>query len=98
MAVLTTFSSGRWDTVCTTVTVERHLACQCNCKQTPDDCDSSVHLYDAASCACQCKDRVGRAGCGAGKKWDERACSCGCSRDSWKLCSTGYTFDFRESW
>ena len=98
MAIQTTFASGRWDTVCTSVTVERHLACQCACRQKPEHCDPKIHIYDSATCSCQCSEEAGRASCGDGKKWDPRTCSCVCPRSNWKLCSTGYTFDSRDSW
>jgi len=98
MAVQTTFSRGRWDTVCTTATVERHLACQCACKQKREHCNPKIHIYDPASCSCQCLEQAGRVSCGAGKKWDTRTCSCTCPGTSWRPCSTGYTYDSHDSW
>lgn len=98
MAVHTTFSTGQWDTICTTAIVERHLACQCTCKQKPEHCNSKIHVYHYQSCTCQCKNQEGMANCGSGKKWDPRTCSCMCPRNSWRLCSTGYTYDFQDSW
>ena len=102
MSVHTTFSTGQWDTICTTATVERHLSCQCSCKQKPEHCNNQIHFYDSASCTCQCKSQAERAVCNTGngnvKKWDSKTCSCMCPRTSWRLCSTGYTYDFRDSW
>lgn len=100
MAVLAHYPHGVHETECGRVEVEEHLACSCDCPVTPADCAASEanKVFDPHTCKCLCRDGAARASCFArGMSWNEAGCRCSCPESTWRLCSTGYVFDFQNS-
>lgn len=98
MAVRTTYATGQWETLCTSVLVEKHTACACSCREKAEHCHPTLQFYDAPSCQCRCNDREAERECvAAGKEWDTRTCQCLCPQRTWRACSTGFAFDYRGS-
>lgn len=97
MAIQTTYTSGPWNTLCSTVQVEKHLDCECGCRVKSSDC-TSTQYYDPANCKCQCLAYTAKLEClASGKLWDDSSCSCMCPPRLWKPCSTGFTYDYRQT-
>ena len=71
---------GKCDKECAEVSLEEHIACQCECTLTDKMCTSETHSFNSDMCKCQCKDIIGKREClDQGKVWDENSCKCGCS-------------------
>lgn len=90
-------SSGHVYSTCASVNLEEHLACDCGCRISPQDCRSDQY-FNSNLCRCDCKDRLSHANCilndaGRGLKlWDAQNCRCRCAQ-SFRECSTGYIYD-----
>ncbi|XP_064636435.1 uncharacterized protein LOC135493236 isoform X2 [Lineus longissimus] len=73
------------------VVVEKHLACKCQCRVQPYDCNSRQY-YHEPSCSCKCKREYMTAGCYDRRKvFDEKSCECVCAHR--EMCDDGYFFD-----
>ena len=95
MAIQTTYTLGPWNTLCTEITVEKHLSCGCACRVSSEDC-ASDQFYDGPACACRCRDQVARLEClSAGKMWNADTCACVCPQRTWRACTTGFAFDYQ---
>ena len=79
---------------CSTVSVEEHVACGCDCSTSVDDC-SDNQRFVPRECRCVCSDTASKLSCQSqGKYWDDLSCSCLClPRSRWTACSTGYAFN-----
>lgn len=76
----------------TTVKIERHARCKCQCKVQPEDC--SIHqVYNKDNCRCACPKGTGQLKCKPPQVWHERDCRCRCP--DLDDCSTGTYFDPR---
>lgn len=75
-----------------TIKIERHIRCKCQCKIQPEDC--TVHqVYLKDSCRCACPKANGLLKCKPPQIWNEHDCRCRCpDQDD---CSTGTYFDPR---
>ena len=102
MLVMSMFPHGIHETHCGHVEVDEHESCECDCPITPADCISpeetfltSKRFFDPKTCRCKCKDPTARRSCLArAMHWDEDNCKCMCPPSQWKMCSTGFIFDF----
>ena len=41
-----------------TITITNHLACKCDCKIQPTDCDPIKQIYDKNQCSCFCRSNI----------------------------------------
>jgi hypothetical protein len=83
--------SGKCDEECAEVSVEEHVACQCDCTLTENLCKRDSHHFNSDMCTCECKDIIGKREClNQGKIWDENSCKCGCP--AFLSCSIGTAF------
>jgi len=88
----------RANTECGYVEVEEHETCQCACPVRPEDCRSGDQYSAPGNCRCLCRDHAARHDCLArGMRWDPSSCMCVCPTASWRVCSTGYIFDFTQT-
>ena len=95
MAVQTTYSTGAWNTLCTTIDVRKDVECGCACLVRPEDC-SGNQRYDESSCKCRCNDQAAKEQCHrSGRTWNANTCTCACPQHTWRACSTGFTFDYQ---
>ena len=98
MVVLSQFPQVQTETQCGFVEVEEHIGCACDCPVQSHHCRSEDQYYEPGSCRCLCRDQVARNECIVrGMQWDPVNCMCICPMASWKVCSTGYMFDFRTT-
>ena len=103
MAILQHFSHGSSinDQTCGHVQVEEHLDCHCNCPMTAEECESQPNIdkrFDETTCRCLCTDFAARSQCiRRGMKWDDANCRCVCPYSLWRICSTGYVFDYENT-
>lgn len=89
---------GPSPTVCDTVQVEEHTACECKCHLGPSSCPSSSHTFLPYECRCVCRQEEGRGACLArGWEWDATSCSCLCPGRPYSSCPSGYVFDYQTS-
>lgn len=97
MVVLSQFPSEHAETHCGYVEVEEHVGCTCDCPVQPHHCRADQY-YEQSSCRCLCRDQARRNQCvQRGMQWDPVNCMCVCPMASWKVCSTGYIFDFSQT-
>jgi hypothetical protein len=97
MVVVSQFPMTRTETECGFVEVEEDVGCVCDCPVKPQDCTAD-QVYEAGSCKCLCRDQEARNQCVRdGMQWDPVNCLCICPISEWKVCSTGYIFDFTSS-
>ena len=97
MVVRTQYDRSRTDIECGVIEVEEDTACSCNCPVQASDC-SSDHYYDSSSCRCLCNDQSGRNRCiSRGMQWDPHRCMCMCPTSAWRVCSSGYVYDFTDT-
>ena len=79
---------------CGHIFVEEDISCSCDCQIQERDC-SIEQSYDRSSCQCLCKDQSSRNECiSRGMEWDPLTCTCICPESLWKICSTGYFYDY----
>jgi len=101
MAILQHFSHGNMihDQTCGHVQVEEHLECHCNCPMTAEECEVNVEKrFDETTCRCLCTDSAARSQCiRRGMSWDDTNCRCVCPYSLWRICSTGYIFDYENT-
>ncbi len=98
MVVVTQFPRRRTETECGFVDVEEDVGCVCDCPVQPDDCRQEDQFYEPSSCQCLCRDQEARNRCVRdGMQWDPVNCLCICPIAEWKVCSTGYIFDFTST-
>ncbi|XP_063237715.1 balbiani ring protein 3-like [Bacillus rossius redtenbacheri] len=79
-----------------TVSVEKHLECQCGCAVKEQDCHS-LQVYDKDSCLCKCVNTADEERCRTEndtKLWDTQKCMCSCRR--LLSCSSGYHYDLNS--
>ena len=94
MVVLSQFPSVQTTTECGFVEVEEHVDCACDCPVQAHHCRADQY-YSPSGCQCLCSDQQARHSCiMRGMQWDPTNCMCVCPMASWKVCSTGYIFDF----
>jgi hypothetical protein len=92
------YPSTMTETECGVVEVEEHVACACDCPVSAGQCRARDQYYDPASCRCLCSDQTGRNACiTRGMRWDPSNCMCVCPASTWRVCSTGYVFDFAST-
>ncbi len=73
------------------------MGCRCDCPVQRHHCRSDQY-YEPGSCRCLCQDQARRNTCIlSGMQWDPVNCMCICPMASWRVCSTGYIFDFTQS-
>ena len=97
MVILSQFPRVQTETQCGFVEVEEHVGCQCDCPVQAHHCRSDQY-YEPSSCRCLCQDQGKRNECiMRGMQWDPVNCMCICPMASWRICSTGYIFDFSSS-
>ena len=97
MLVLAKWPEGEHSVVCTSLQVEEHFSCSCDCHQQQHHC-LPQQIYHPSSCACTCPVSQERGDClHQGRVWDPSTCSCSCPASSWTYCSTGYMFDSSSS-
>ncbi|XP_043071953.1 uncharacterized protein LOC6566241 isoform X2 [Drosophila grimshawi] len=78
---------------CVIVTVEKHLACKCDCRKKPGDCNP-YQEYRKDLCRCECTNTDARDKClqhSDLKYWDPANCTCACQHN--QSCTTGTDFD-----
>ena len=89
--------SARTNIECGVVEVEEDTACSCDCPVRASDC-SADQYYDQSSCRCLCNDQSGRNRCiSRGMQWDPLRCMCTCPTSAWRVCSSGYVYDFSDT-
>ena len=49
MVIMDMFETGVHETLCSSLQVEEHLGCQCDCRTQPDHCNSLAY-FDSSSC------------------------------------------------
>jgi len=82
--------------LCTSLSVEEHVSCQCGCKVRPEDC-SSTQAFVPYECSCACMNKEERAAClAAGWHWDRSICQCMCPGRPYPACPSSYVFDYQE--
>ena len=82
------------ENVCGSITVQEDTACVCGCPLRPESCSSNQY-FEGTSCRCLCNNQEERNLCIArGMRWDHDKCTCVCPDSAWKICSTGYLFDY----
>lgn len=97
MTVLSQFPHVETQIQCGYVEVEEHVTCGCDCPVKAKDCRQDQY-YSLSGCQCICRDQEERNRCIVrGMRWDPINCMCICPMTSWKLCSTGYIFDFSQT-
>ena len=97
MVVRTRYDQSRTEIECGVVEVEEDTSCSCDCPVQASDC-SPNHYYDSSSCRCLCNDQSGRNRCiSRGMQWDPQRCMCTCPTSSWRVCSSGYVYDFTDT-
>ncbi|TRY68855.1 hypothetical protein TCAL_03210 [Tigriopus californicus] len=97
MTVLSQFPQPETQIQCGYVEIEEHVGCACGCPVQASDCRSDQY-YSSTGCQCICKDQEERNRCILrGMRWDIMNCMCICPISSWKVCSTGYIFDFSRT-
>ena len=101
MAILQHFPHGIHGQQCGHVQVEEHLDCHCNCPMTAEECESQPNVdkrFDETTCRCLCSDSAARSQCiRRGMTWDDINCRCVCPYSLWRICSTGYVFDYENT-
>ena len=79
---------------CGVIVVDEDISCSCGCPVQESDC-SIEQYYDRSSCQCLCKDQSSKKECiSLGMEWDPLTCTCICPESLWKICSTGYFYDY----
>ena len=97
MVVLSDFPHAQTETQCGFVEVEEHLGCNCDCPVQAHHCRADQY-YEMSSCRCLCQDQARRNQCILqGMQWDPVNCMCMCPTATWRVCSTGYIFDFSNT-
>lgn len=97
MVVLSQFPEYTTSTECGFVEVEEHVDCACDCPVQAHHCRADQY-YSPSGCQCLCSDQQARHACiMRGMQWDPTNCMCVCPMASWKVCSTGYIFDFTST-
>ena len=82
--------------LCTNLSVEEHVSCQCGCKVKPQDC-SSKQTFVPYECSCACTNKADRAACiSAGWHWDRSICQCMCPGRPYPACPSSYVFDYQK--
>ncbi len=98
MVVLSRFPRVQTETQCGYVEVEEHVGCRCDCPVKSRHCRPDDQYYEGSSCRCICLDQARRNECIiSGMLWDPVNCLCVCPKASWRVCSTGYIFDFTRT-
>ena len=97
MVVRTQYDQSRTNIECGVIEVEEDTACSCDCPVQASDC-SADHYYESSSCRCLCNDQSGRNRCiSRGMQWDPLRCMCTCPTSAWRVCSSGYVYDFTDT-
>jgi hypothetical protein len=80
--------------LCTTLSMEEHMSCQCGCQATPSDC-TTMQTFVPYECSCACMDKGARAACvAAGWHWDSPTCQCMCPDRPYPACPSSYVYDY----
>jgi len=87
-------SPGVLKSLCTSLSIEEHLSCQCGCKVGPEDC-SSKQEFLPYECSCVCENKEERMKClSSGWHWDSSTCQCMCPDRPYPICPSSYVFDY----
>jgi len=80
--------------LCTTLSIEEHLSCQCGCVVKPGDC-THQQIFVPYECSCVCSDKDARANClASGWHWDQATCQCMCPGRPYPACPSSYVYDY----
>lgn len=60
------------------VTLMKHVECDCRCRIQAHHCNSQTQDYNELSCSCRCRNEHLAASCPSHKIWDEKECACVC--------------------
>lgn len=90
--------NGKCHKECTSLEVEEHTACRCDCLAEQEDCRQPGHKFNRQTCTCECQDQAPAKQCrDQGRMWSSSTCTCTCSPAMVKACSTGFEFDHNST-